>query len=310
LIGPTWLFVGVASCTGAVLVATFGRTGGRWWYQAVAGHRRFVRRRRRVAEGVVAAAFDERAVPPELVWLRTLAPALRIVAVDVGGGASVAVGIDDDGWFGVVAIDGARGGIDDADGVPLTALAELVDADRAQLSAAQLLVHPDGRVGWLAVRLSAVDAVGIERGAAAVTATEARRAARLLAGLGLRAEPLDAAGLAAALVFGMSLDGPPQEHWSHWRAGSFVHTCYEAAWPPQVPLVAPGVTLSVTVEPGAGVAGVRVLARITARPADLAQLCREVDTAATAAGVRLRRLDGDHAPATWATAPSAAPVRH
>jgi len=60
--GPAWVLIGVATAAAAILIGTFGRTGDRWWYEAVAGQRRFRRRRQVAAAHVVAAAVDGR--PP------------------------------------------------------------------------------------------------------------------------------------------------------------------------------------------------------------------------------------------------------
>ena len=50
-----------------------------------------------------------------------------------------------------------------------------------------------------------------------------------------------------------------------------------------------------------------VLAAVAAQPARSGPLSREVVRACAAAGVRLRRLDGEQAPAAYATAPTATP---
>ena len=74
--GPGWVLIGVAAAAGAVLLGTFGRSGGRWWFQAVARQRQFRRRRRIAAAQVVAAAIacpPGRTDPPHLAWLRTTA---------------------------------------------------------------------------------------------------------------------------------------------------------------------------------------------------------------------------------------------
>src|SRR5689334_9686886 len=104
--GPTWLFVGVLSAAGAVLVATFGRVDGRWYYEAALSYRRFLRRRSRVATELVAATIS-RAVPdPGLTWLRTIAPDLRIRPVSGRSSSSLGVGSDEYGWFGAVVTEG------------------------------------------------------------------------------------------------------------------------------------------------------------------------------------------------------------
>ena len=57
--GPAWVLIGVGALAAAVLVATFGRAGGRWWYEAVASQRRFRRASQLAAEHVLAAAVAD-----------------------------------------------------------------------------------------------------------------------------------------------------------------------------------------------------------------------------------------------------------
>jgi hypothetical protein len=171
-----------------------------------------------------------------------------------------------------------------------------------------------------------VDAVYLENSAdpvevraEAAVAMGVIRATRLLAGAGYESVALDAEGLVAALAAANGLDAAPQEHWSNWSSGSLAHTTYEASAVPAVAL--PG-AWAVAVSLGrdraqslgrdpalsAGQVGlVGVLVRVAAAPADLAATGRAVVRAATRAGVRLRRLDGDQAPAAYACGPSALP---
>src|SRR5688572_18911847 len=82
--GPGWVFVGISALAAAALVAAFGRAGGRWWFEAVALSRRFRRRRHLAAANLVAAAVNGDVTAPQVVWLRTLAPALSAHAVRLG----------------------------------------------------------------------------------------------------------------------------------------------------------------------------------------------------------------------------------
>jgi hypothetical protein len=150
--GPTWLFVGVAAAAAAVLLATFGRVDGRWYYEAALGYERFRRRRARVAAELVAATID--ALDPDLAWLRTIAPDLRIRPVSSRSSSPVGVGTDEHGWFGAVATDGV---------LPGPALAALLADAAVAVSVAQGVIRPDGRLGFVAVRLSTPDAVDLER---------------------------------------------------------------------------------------------------------------------------------------------------
>ena len=169
--GPGWVLIGVAALAAAVLVATFGRAGGRWWHLAVASQRRFRRRRKLAAEHVLAAAVGPSAGPPHLPWLRTLAPMLQLRSVQVGA-AKVGVGTDQYGWFAAVEVGsfwdddvelqqiGARPDLrrrprserqrapqSQAKEVPLAELASLVEPapDRAGVSGVQVILLPAGR---------------------------------------------------------------------------------------------------------------------------------------------------------------------
>jgi hypothetical protein len=177
------------------------------------------------------------------------------------------------------------------------------------LSSAQALVHPEGRLGHVAVRLSAPDAVELERAHGlpaldAAISTGLHRVARLLNGHGLRARVLDADGLLAALVEANALDGPPQEHWTAWSSGTLAHTFYRAdgvSWPdPPAPAVR---AISVTADGGWG-----MLVRVSAARGALGRATREVTSAARAAGLRLHRLDGEHGPNAYACSPAGLPA--
>ncbi len=61
--GPGWVVIGVGALAAAVLVATFGRAGGGWWYQTVASQHRFRLRRKLAAEQVLAAAVGTKRGP-------------------------------------------------------------------------------------------------------------------------------------------------------------------------------------------------------------------------------------------------------
>jgi hypothetical protein len=316
--GPGWFFAGVLVVAVGLLLGTFGRVDGRWWYEAAFGYRRFARRRRRAAAGLVAATIGADPVPSGLAWLRTITPDLRIRSVggSGAGGPRVGVGSDEHGWFAVVEVSASpserrRGPANS--GLPLAELAELVGsgADRPGLSSAQAVLRPDGQLGWLAVRLSAVDAVDLERahGPAAVDAavgSGVQRAARTLRAAGYAAAVLDPAGLLGALLESAGLDGPPQEHWAYWRSGRQLHAVFLAwDWPARLPLADAGLGVSISVSaPGAW----GVLIRVSARPGHLGPGCRRLIRAAALAGVRLQRLDGEHAPAAYACSPTGRPA--
>ena len=295
--GPTWLFIGVAAAGAAVLLATFGRVDGRWYYEAALGYERFRRRRARVAGELVAATID--AVDPGLAWLRTIAPDLRIHPVSTRNSGPVGVGTDEHGWFGAVATDGVL--------VESTLVALLTDA-AATVSVAQGVIRPDGRLGFVALRLSTPDAVELERAhglpaLGTAIGDAVTRLVRLLRERGLSARVLDPDGLLAALVEASGLDGPPQEHWGTWAAGARAHTFYlvrSGDWPASlVGSGGPARAISVAAD-GASA----MLVRVTAPAGASARANRAFAATAGQAGLRLRRLDGDHAPNAYACSPS------
>lgn len=340
LFAPRWVLAAVAALAAAVLVATFGRAGGRWWWEAVALGRRFRRRRSRAASQVVIAAVETGTLPVPVAWLRTLAPALAMRPVAVGT-QTVAVGSDMDGWFGVAEVGSlwgdepmptaadppagqaespwapASGPLRVRSGsrpVPYRDLLTLLD----QVSAVQVVLtagpYPgEPRPAWVAVRITPGDALATERtggvsGVERTIASAVAKAVRTLESAGWAARPVGADGLVPALIEATGLDGPPQEQWSWWRTGRTVRTHYAlTGWTPAHGTLAPGVTqLAVCCRRGGEpLERAVVVAAVTAAPAALRRVCQEVVTAAAAQGVRLQRLDGEQAPAVWATAPTA-----
>jgi Putative type VII ESX secretion system translocon, EccE len=293
--GPVWFFVGVLAAVGAVLVATFGRVDGRWYYEAAFTYRRFLRRRARVAAELVAATISTPFPDGGLTWLRTIAPDLRIRSVSGRGPSSIGVGSDEHGWFGAVATDGE---------LSHATLGRLLREGTASLSSAQALLRPDGRLSYLSVRLSAPDAVELER-AQGLPALDAaigngvHRLARLLHEHGLPARVLDEHGLLAALAEANALDAPPQEHWTNWTSGSRAHSFYLVASAAAVPRLDVVQAISVTADGAWG-----MLVRVSAAPGSLGRATREFTAAARTRGLRLRRLDGDHGPHAYVCSPS------
>jgi hypothetical protein len=283
--GPAWVLVGVSAAVAAVLLALFGRTGGRWWYQAAAAYPVFTRRRRQVAADVVAATIGARA-PQRLIWLRTLAAELAVSSETVAG-TTVGVGSDAAGWFAVLAVSGDRR--------PLLGLG----ADMAGVSCVQAVLPPEPRA-WVSLRLSPVDAVRLGGAAPSTVAAAALRMQRILRHEGSTVRVLEPGDLLAELTSAIGLDGPPQEFWSNWCSGTLTHTTYAALhWPAGV---APPTWATVSICRAA--AGTGMLLRISQRQP------RGLNLAGWAAstGVRLRRLDGEQAPAVYASAPTAMPA--
>lgn len=199
---------------------------------------------------------------------------------------------------------------------------------------------PAERACWLAVRLDAVALAGagaddeaVQR-APEVVAALVRLVVRTLEHTGLRAEPLDRAALQRALLASCGLDDPARaahETWQGWQTGDVSHIGYwirdwpeptrvpsllraiEAAAPQAQTTVATVIAVPPPnyLDPDDEAAGVapsdahiRGMIRISAPG-------RLIDTAHAAVlrcadehRAGLQRLDGEHGPAVYATAPT------
>lgn len=196
--------------------------------------------------------------------------------------------------------------------------------------------RPLNRVSWLVVRLEAqlLAAAGTARDvseeAPAVVAALLRRAVRTLERAGFAATPLDRPALVTALRQGCGLDGgpdTPREDWDGWSGGQLTHVTYWISdWPPpgQVPALlralpavpATQTTIATIIAVPQADAGedatdapldevaLRCLVRVTAPDTRTAEVHAAVMRCAQECGARLRRLDGEHAPAVYATAPT------
>lgn len=197
---------------------------------------------------------------------------------------------------------------------------------------------PIERRDWVAVRLTAADAVAAahQRGGGTVGVHRALTAAvgrvlKALAAAGLTGEVLGPEALAEAVlhcsgVRGVAGGGPAHgEEWSSWASDGLVDVAFEVRdWPagsdgPNGPAGAPTSSLldtpaarivcALELRPGrrrkdtdATMVTVRGLVRVAAEPPQLAGSVRSLTERAAAVGVRLRRLDGWHAPAAYASA--------
>jgi type VII secretion protein EccE len=201
---------------------------------------------------------------------------------------------------------------------------------RSRLNAS---VIPASQVSWVALRLSSEDAPAVASGQAdgvagipRAVAAMAVRASRGLTAAGFPCQVLDSTGLVAALarscvVSGVPAGQPATEAWTAWHAEGLAHTTFAMVdWPagpaPEdsglaelyaIPAV--GMSLSVTVAAVAGSVLMRTLVRVVAPPALLAGACEQLLTVARRAGLRLRRLDGRHGPAAYASAPTGGGAR-
>jgi ESX secretion system protein EccE len=180
---------------------------------------------------------------------------------------------------------------------------------------------------WLVARLSPADAVeaaasrgggvaGVDRALAAIVG----RMEKALSGAGVAFQVLNADGLAQGLTLACGLDriasadGPARERWASWRAGGLDHVGYTVSrWPsePAERLVTElsanagcAVAVSIVMRPQAGQVAFLGLIRVVAPSARLRAATKQVTKTARTLGLKLRRLDGEHARAVFATAPS------
>jgi type VII secretion protein EccE len=196
---------------------------------------------------------------------------------------------------------------------------------------------PVDRASWLAVRLDAralaeagVDDLTEVEQAPQLTAALVRRVAKALRRVALPYQVLDAQGLLAGLARACDLEPHPEtgappgavEDWSTWTSAQLVHrTFWLRDWPSLAdagPLLAAlstcpaalnAVSLVVTPEEPGGPVDLRCLVRVAAPGPDLPQVCRTLVGTAEQAGGRLVPLDGEHAPAVYATAPTGGGAR-
>lgn len=191
---------------------------------------------------------------------------------------------------------------------------------------------PQEQALWVAVR---ADAQSVARtmvdGAAAddvpaLVATLARRITKLLRRDGFRAEILGPDALVDALVSSAGLDeydprhATVREDWSAWHANGLAHaTFWVRSWPGLPAASAmlerlaatPAAFTSVTLilEPQETEISLRCLVRVAAPPEVLDVSCQTLDAAARQYGAELFRLDGEQAPAAYASAPSGGGAR-
>jgi type VII secretion protein EccE len=135
---------------------------------------------------------------------------------------------------------------------------------------------------------------------------------------------LDAEGLLDALAQACALgtgerSRAAREDWGAWATARLAHACFWVRqWPAAHAAGAlPGAlagtlaatTVAVMLEPGEDGIELRCLVRVSAPANQLAAACAAVSDAAERAGARLFRLDGEQAPAVYATAPTGGGAR-
>lgn len=316
---------------GVLVLLTFvvllGRTDGRWGTEHGLLWLRFRRRR---------GAVGEKCGDPRLAGMRYLAPDLTVEDIDGTGGTRLGMGSDGAGWFAVLELEPVGEG-HLRPPVPLVALVRVAAEAEQPGAVVQVVSHSRpsterGHTVWVSVRLDAhavaesvIDAADNSVDVPTVLAELIRRVGRVLRRRDMNARVLDADELIDALV--RSCDLLPvdrsvhvHEEWNAWHSVDLAHACYWLeAWPhPEVGIDmlaalagirVPLVSTAVLLEPQADGANLRCLVRLAAPPAWLPQVCDRAEGLAERAGARLRRLNGEHAPAVYASAPTGGGAR-
>jgi type VII secretion protein EccE len=326
-----WSLV-VASAAVLLTGGTVGRAGGRWGYEAAAARLRLWRHPGRIPAGLRTTTVTDRGT------------AIGIGQDGAGWFAVVSVQPGDVSLTGdeALPLDWLAALADDAT-LPVTtlqvvthhtshpAIAEPETASaQSYRELCRALSIPVRSNIWIGVRLAPRDGaeMAAQRGGGLLgvhraLATVLTRIGASLSDRGFRHIVLDADGLRQALALGCGPDaGAAREDWSRWRAPSATHVCFAVRrWPPrpapdmfatlcQVP-GASEVSLAVVLRrrraPG-GAAAAHTLIRVAA-PQPSAEACsRQLRRAAARMGVRLRRLNGEHAAGVYATAPTGAAI--
>lgn len=338
LASGVWVAI-LGGTVGAVAtVVTFGRSRGRWWAETAVLWLRYRRRR----EATAATPADGR-----LAALAQLVPDL--VVEDVSGPDSTPLGMASDGagWFAVLEVAPSEAGISPP--VPLAALARIAVEAEASGVVMQVVTHSvpveaaadRRRVLWVVVRLDAdtvaTDAVGDpdRLDVPAVLAELARRVRWALKRRGLAARMLDADGVLDALTLACDLvpasappaPGPPvaraRESWDAWHSPRLAHRCFWLRiWPdPESGTVLlasitdlPGAQVSISLvlepRPDAPVeTDLSCLVRIATPQERSRQVCAQAGRVAQRLGGEMFPLDGEHATAVYASAPTGGGAR-
>ena len=254
-----------AALIGLVLmVATLGRTRGRWWLERRVLRWQFQRRRH--------AQPAHRPADPRLAALQWLAPGLTVTDVAAPDGSQIGVARDDAGWYAVAALPTSAAMRDEARSpLPLdTLVSALSEADHSGGAVVQVLTHtvpaaardgaagqsyrellqrygpvavPVDRVTWIAVRLDARSlaevGAGLAEQAPTTLAALLRHLIKALRRAGIAIRALDREGLLDALDRSCDLvpiDGgapvAPREDWNMWHSGRLAHRSYWVqGWP-------------------------------------------------------------------------------
>ncbi|BCB76265.1 hypothetical protein GCM10022251_25310 [Phytohabitans flavus] len=331
-----------AGVTGAVgVVVLFGavlRFQGRWGYEVAAARWRLWRRRGAARAAAPRDALAVLAPELSLATATDRSGAVGVGADALGWFAAVAVVPHD----GLARGSGTELRLDRlarlaTDAAFPAALLQVVTRRvpfagdprsayaRSYVELRQALGVPAPLDVWIAVRLGVRDgaAAAADRGGGAAGVHRALAAAvsRLgseLAGMGLAHRVLDAAGLRDALGVACGQGPrPPGESWSRWQASPDSHISFAVrSWPArgadgllarlaEVPDAA-AVHTAVLLGAGRGGVAAQAVVRLVAAPDRMAACVRHLRTSAAGLGIRLIRLNGEHAAGVYATAPTGA----
>jgi type VII secretion protein EccE len=188
---------------------------------------------------------------------------------------------------------------------------------------------PVDRVTWLAVRLDAQELAEMGADSAEeaplVVAALLRRVAKTLRRTGVGLRVLDREGVFAALERSCDLQRPnedapapqPREEWGRWHSSGLAHKTYWLRewpsvaqshalldWLTTAPAAQTSVTFVLAPNPNGTATDLRCLVRVAAPADQLKGVCEAVDRSAKLAHAQLFALDGEQAPAVYATAPT------
>jgi type VII secretion protein EccE len=327
----------VVAGAGMLLAAgAVGRAGGRWGYEAVAARLRLWRHPGRIPAGLRTVTVTDRGMAIGIG--QDGAGWFAVVSVYPGDGALTggeALPLD---WLAALA-DDATLPVTTLQVVahhtsrPATAEPDTVSA-QSYRELCRALSMPVSSNIWIGVRLAPRDGaeMAAQRGGGLLgihraLATVLTRIGTSLSDRGFRHVVLDADGLRRALALGCGPDaGAAREGWSRWQAPTATHVCFAVRrWPArsagphpdifatlcQVPGAAE-VSLAVVLRrrraAGGAAAAAHTLIRVAA-PAPAVEACSsQLRSMAAQMGVRLRRLNGEHAAGVYATAPTGAAI--
>ncbi|WP_229073865.1 type VII secretion protein EccE [Actinoplanes sp. DH11] len=323
----------------SVLAVVLARKQGRWWLEhrsLTSDHRRRRAARREVEQGPVLAAL--RTIAPGLtVHDRDDRTG---VARDESGWFGV-VALDPPAPVPLETLT-AQLAATEQPGITLELVTHTVPAPSPDLPAAspagasyrQLAATispapvPAHREATVSVRVDAralaesvQDHTTDPESAATLTAALTRKVATNLRRLGVTGRVLDSAELLALLARSCDVEAGPEavdEEWTHWRSNHLVHRTYWLeTWPNSIteigPLfawaaTAPAARTTVALIVGASTGddpAIRAFVRLATRPgAGWETLDRVLQEGVRRADGELRPLDGEHGPATYATAPT------